>query len=98
MPPNMRPLMRVARLQSLITRNPRVQRAFASNGTGVLPGGTPGESSDPTQAMPLGPYYETMLRKPQPIPESKPEEPPTSSPKSPKAAAKKPAAKNAKAN
>ncbi|KAI0401101.1 oxidoreductase-like protein [Xylaria palmicola] len=82
MPPNMRPLMRVARLQSAwSSRTPQFPRAFASQGTGVLPGGTPGESSE--QAMPLGPYYESILTKPQPIPEVKPEEPPTSSPKAP---------------
>ncbi|KAI0204454.1 oxidoreductase-like protein [Astrocystis sublimbata] len=83
MPPNMRPLMRVARIQSTASRNPQFQRAFASSGGGPLPGGTPGESS--VQAMPIGPYYESMLTKPQPIPKVKPEEPPASSPKSPKA-------------
>ncbi|KAI1750715.1 oxidoreductase-like protein [Xylaria castorea] len=84
MPPNMRPLMRVARIQSGLSRNLQIQRAFAS---GPLPGGTPGESS--VQAMPIGPYYESMLTKPQPIPEIKPEQPPTSSPKSPRSTTKK---------
>ncbi|KAI0544942.1 oxidoreductase-like protein [Xylaria curta] len=86
MPPNMKPLMRVAR----ISRSLQI-RAFASGGP--LPGGTPGESS--VQAMPIGPYYESILTKPQPIPKTKPEEPPVSSPKSPrsKKAAQKAAAK-----
>ncbi|KAI0390739.1 oxidoreductase-like protein [Xylariaceae sp. FL0594] len=99
MPPNIRPLMRVARLQSPSWRISPAQRAFASNGsgTGILPGGTPGESSE--QAMPLGPYYESILNKPQPIPDTKPEEPPTSSPKSPRSsAATKKAAQKPKAN
>ncbi|KAI1172202.1 oxidoreductase-like protein [Nemania sp. FL0916] len=100
MPPNMRPLMRVARLQSAPSRRtPQTQmqtqtlllRGFASGGAGGrLPGGTPGESS--VQAYPIGPYYEAILTKPQPIPEKKPEEPPTSSPKSPRAGAAKKAA------
>ncbi|KAI0467573.1 oxidoreductase-like protein [Xylaria cf. heliscus] len=85
MPPNMRPLMRVARIQSTLPRNPQIQRSFAS---GPLPGGTPGESS--VQALPIGPYYEAILTKPQPIPEAKPEQPPTSSPKSPRPPVKKP--------
>ncbi|TRX89013.1 hypothetical protein FHL15_010135 [Xylaria flabelliformis] len=84
MPPNMRPLMRVARIQS-VSRNLQIQRAFASGGP--LPGGTPGESS--VQAMPIGPYYESILTKPQPIPKTKPEEPPVSSPKSPRKKAQK---------
>ncbi|KAI1427812.1 oxidoreductase-like protein [Xylaria sp. FL1777] len=77
----MRPLMRVARLQSALSRNLQMQRAFASQ-SNPLPGGTPGESS--VQAMPIGPYYESILAKPQPIPEVKPEEPPASSPKAPR--------------
>ncbi|KAI1278159.1 oxidoreductase-like protein [Xylaria sp. FL0933] len=89
MPPNMRPLMRVARVQSAWSRNPHFQRAFASSQgqSNPLPGGTPGESS--VQTMPIGPYYESILVHPQPIPEAKPEEPPTSSPKSPRATSKK---------
>ncbi|KAI0535059.1 oxidoreductase-like protein [Xylaria digitata] len=87
MPPNMRPLMRVARLQSTVSRN---SRAFAS-----LPGGTPRESSE--QAMPIGPYYEAILRKPQPIPAVKPEEPPTSSPKSRSTSKRATAAQKSKA-
>ncbi|KAI0424485.1 oxidoreductase-like protein [Xylaria sp. FL1042] len=89
MPPNMRPLLRVARPQSAWSRNPHLQRAFASQGQGQsnpLPGGTPGEPS--VQAMPIGPYYESILTQPQPIPETKPEEPPTSSPKSPRSSRK----------
>ncbi|KAI0509725.1 oxidoreductase-like protein [Xylaria bambusicola] len=82
MPPNMKPLMRVARLQSALSRT-HYPRAFASKGGNPLPGGTPGESS--TQAMPIGPYYESMLTDPQPIPKAKPEAPPASSPKSPRA-------------
>ncbi|KAI1735649.1 oxidoreductase-like protein [Xylaria scruposa] len=84
MPPNMRPLMRVARIQS-VSRSLQIQRAFASGGP--LPGGTPGESS--VQAMPIGPYYESILTKPQPIPKTKPEEPPVSSPKSPRSSTKR---------
>ncbi|KAI0412377.1 oxidoreductase-like protein [Xylaria grammica] len=94
MPPNMRPLMRVARLQPAASRNPQLQRAFASQG-GPLPGGTPGESSE--QALPIGPYYESILLKPQPIPKVKPEEPPTSSPKS-RSSSKKAAQKSKGAN
>ncbi|KAF2971683.1 hypothetical protein GQX73_g1861 [Xylaria multiplex] len=90
MPPNMRPLMRVAWLQSTVSRNPQLQRAFAS-----LPGGTPRESAE--QAMPIGPYYEAILRKPQPIPAVKPEEPPTSSPKSRSTSKKAAAAQKSKA-
>ncbi|KAI0105292.1 oxidoreductase-like protein [Nemania sp. FL0031] len=90
MPPSMQPIMRIARLQSALSRTPQIQRAFASRGSGVLPGGTPGESS--VQAMPIGPYYEAILTKPQPIPETKPEAPPTSSPKSPRSTTKKAAA------
>ncbi|KAI0017982.1 oxidoreductase-like protein [Xylariomycetidae sp. FL0641] len=81
MPLNARPLLRAARLQPL-ARSPRVPRAFYSSG-GPLPGGTPGEASE--QAVPLGPYYETILIKPPPVPDPKPEEPPSSSPKSPAA-------------
>ncbi|KAI0186268.1 oxidoreductase-like protein [Xylaria flabelliformis] len=92
MPPNMKPLMRVARIQSGLSRNLQIQRTFASGGP--LPGGTPGESS--VQAMPIGPYYESMLKKPQPIPKTKPEEPPVSSPKSPRSSSKKAAQKAAK--
>ncbi|KAI8628507.1 oxidoreductase-like protein [Xylariaceae sp. FL1651] len=91
MPPNIRPLLRVARLQSALPRSTRAQRAFASSGSGSLPGGTPGEASE--QAVPLGPYYEAILIKPQPIPETKPEEPPTSSPKSPRTTKKAPTQK-----
>ncbi|KAK5633291.1 hypothetical protein RRF57_009005 [Xylaria bambusicola] len=82
MPPSMRPLVRVARAQSALSRNPYT-RAFASKGANPLPGGTPGESS--IQAMPIGPYYESILTDPQPIPKAKPEQPPASSPKSPRA-------------
>ncbi|KAI1809305.1 oxidoreductase-like protein [Poronia punctata] len=99
MPLNVRPLMRIAHPQPL-WRTSLVQRAFISSGsgTGTLPGGTPGESSE--QAMPIGPYYETILVKPQPIPGTKPEEPPTSSPKSPKSppGTKKAASPKSKAN
>ncbi|GAP92234.1 putative oxidoreductase-like protein [Rosellinia necatrix] len=71
MRPNMRPLMRVTRLQSLPSRTSQAQRAFfASRGSGSLPGGTPGESW--AQAMPIGPYYEAILDKPA---AKKPEEP-----------------------
>ncbi|KAI1827316.1 oxidoreductase-like protein [Xylaria intraflava] len=62
MPPNMRPLLRMARLQSALSRGPRTQRTYAS--------GTPGESE---QAFPIGLYYEAILAKPQPKPEVKPQ-------------------------
>jgi hypothetical protein len=71
------------------------QRALYAT-SGKLPGGTPGESSE--QAMPLGPYYESILITPQPVPEVKPEEPPTSSPKSPRTTARKTPAKKAPAS
>ncbi|OTA56603.1 hypothetical protein K449DRAFT_299738, partial [Hypoxylon sp. EC38] len=48
------------------------------------------------QATPLGPYYEAILNRPQPIPEVKPEDPPTSSPKSPRSTVKKTPAKKPK--
>ncbi|KAI2466301.1 oxidoreductase-like protein [Annulohypoxylon bovei var. microspora] len=86
MPLNTRSLIRASRLGSL-ARQPQTPRAFYSSGA-RLPGGTLGEAS-PGQAAPLGPYYEAILNKPQPIPEVKPEEPPTSSPKSPRATIKK---------
>ncbi|KAH8193526.1 hypothetical protein TruAng_012308 [Truncatella angustata] len=44
------------------------------------------------QAHPIGPYYESIIVNPQPIPDKKPEEPPTSSPKAPRSTAKKTAA------
>ncbi|KAI3330711.1 oxidoreductase-like protein [Ustulina deusta] len=96
MPPNMRPLMRVARLQSAVSRHPPSHRAFASRGS-PLPGGTPGESS--TQAMPIGPYYESILPKPAPMPAAKPEQPPppTPSPKAPRSTTRKTAAQKSKA-
>ncbi len=59
----------------------------SGSGSGKLPTGTPGEASD--QAIPLGPYYESILIKPQPVPDVKPEGPPTSSPKSPRTTVKK---------
>ncbi|KAI1364085.1 oxidoreductase-like protein [Xylaria arbuscula] len=93
MPPNMRPLMRVARLQqqsALLSRNPYGRAFISSQGNNTLPGGTPGESS--TQAMPIGPYYESMLTDPQPIPKAKPEQPPASSPKAPSSRSTKKAA------
>ncbi|KAH9886618.1 oxidoreductase-like protein [Xylariomycetidae sp. FL2044] len=93
MPLNARFLARATRLPSLIRTTPRSHRAFASAG-GKLPGGTPGETSE--QAVPIGPYYESILIKPQPVPEVKPEEPPTSSPKSPRTTTKKTPASNKK--
>ncbi|KAI5917823.1 oxidoreductase-like protein [Camillea tinctor] len=88
MPLNTKPFLRAARLQ-LLSRPPQIcPRAYLSTG-GKLPGGTPGEAQIPEQAMPIGPYYESILIKPQPIPDVKPEEPPTSSPKSPRATVKK---------
>ncbi|CAJ2504748.1 Uu.00g121420.m01.CDS01 [Anthostomella pinea] len=94
MPLNARTLLRAARLPSVIPRQPQIHRAFLSTG-GKLPGGTPGEASE--QAVPLGPYYESILIKPTPLPDPKPEEPPTSSPKSPRTTVKKtPAAKKPK--
>ncbi|KAI2617858.1 oxidoreductase-like protein [Hypoxylon sp. NC1633] len=85
MPLNTRTLIRASRLGSL-SRQPCPSRIFYSSGA-KLPGGTPGEASE--QAVPLGLYYEAVLNKPQPIPETKPEEPPTSSPKSPRTTVKK---------
>ncbi|KAI0888512.1 oxidoreductase-like protein [Annulohypoxylon maeteangense] len=86
MPLNTRPLIRASRLSSLACQ-PQAPRAFYSSGA-RLPGGTLGEAS-PGQAAPLGPYYEAILNKPQPIPAAKPEEPPTSSPKSPRTTVRK---------
>ncbi|KAI1487132.1 oxidoreductase-like protein [Biscogniauxia mediterranea] len=92
MPLNTRPFLRAARLQSL-ARPPQIfPRASLSTG-GKLPGGTPGEAQIPEQAMPIGPYYESILIKPQPVPDVKPEEAPTSSPKSPRTTVKKTPAK-----
>ena len=83
--------MRVARLQQLtVSRNPYGRAFISSQGNNTMPGGTPGESS--TQAMPIGPYYESMLTDPQPIPKAKPEQPPTSSPKAPSRSTTKKAA------
>lgn len=48
-----------------------------------------GPNSGSEQALPIGPYYESIIVTPQPIPATKPEEPPTSSPKSPRSTAKK---------
>ncbi|KAI1089012.1 oxidoreductase-like protein [Rostrohypoxylon terebratum] len=95
MPLNTRPLIRASRLGSL-ARQSQTPRAFYSSGA-RLPGGTLGEASA-EQAAPLGPYYEAILNKPQPIPEVKPEEPPTSSPKSPRTTAKKAPARKTKEN
>lgn len=87
MPLNARPWIRAARLLlPAELRQPQTQRAFLSSG-GKLPGGTPGEASE--QAVPLGPYYDAILNRPQPVPEVKPEEPPTSSPKSPRRTTRK---------
>ncbi|RYP93335.1 hypothetical protein DL770_000524 [Monosporascus sp. CRB-9-2] len=85
-PPSMRPLLRVARRLPELDGKVRTQRSF-SNGNGKLPAGTRGEASE--QAIPLGPYYESILIKPQPVPDVKPEDPPTSSPKSPRTTVKK---------
>ncbi|KAH7040833.1 oxidoreductase-like protein [Microdochium trichocladiopsis] len=63
------------------------QQGFFSTTTSQqkLPGGTPGETKDPSeQKTPLGPYYESMLIDPQPIPKTKPEAPPASSPNAPR--------------
>ncbi|KAI1134585.1 oxidoreductase-like protein [Hypoxylon sp. FL0543] len=92
MPLNTRILIRASRL-GLHARQTQTPRVFYSSGS-RLPGGTPGESSE--QAAPLGPYYEAILNRPQPIPEVKPEEPPTSSPKSPRSTVKKAPAKKPK--
>ncbi|KAI0007559.1 oxidoreductase-like protein [Xylariaceae sp. FL0662B] len=92
MPLNTRPLVRAARLRSAF-QQPQSPRVFLSTGS-KLPGGTPGEASE--QAMPLGPYYESILIKPQPVPDVKPEEPPTSSPKSPRSTVKKASARKPK--
>ncbi|KAI1775971.1 oxidoreductase-like protein [Hypoxylon cercidicola] len=94
MPLNTNSLLRASRLGSL-ARQPQAHRVFYSSGA-RLPGGTPGEASE--QAVPLGPYYEAVLNRPQPIPEVKPEEPPTSSPKSPRSTVKKAPAKKPKDN
>ncbi|KAI1452992.1 oxidoreductase-like protein [Annulohypoxylon moriforme] len=93
MPLNTKPLIRASRLGSL-THKSHAPRAFYSSGA-RLPGGTLGEAS-PGQAAPLGPYYEAILNRPQPIPEVKPEEPPTSSPKSPRTTVKKTPARKPK--
>ncbi|RYO97303.1 hypothetical protein DL765_011267 [Monosporascus sp. GIB2] len=85
-PPSMRPLLRAARRIPVLDGKVRTQRSF-SNSNGKLPAGTPGEASE--QAIPLGPYYESILIKPQPVPDVKPEDPPTSSPKSPRTTVKK---------
>ncbi|OTA96165.1 hypothetical protein M434DRAFT_9036 [Hypoxylon sp. CO27-5] len=85
MPLNTRPLIRASRV-GLLARQTQTPRLFYSSGS-QLPGGTSGESSE--QATPLGPYYEAILNRPQPIPEVKPEDPPTSSPKSPRSTVKK---------
>ncbi|KAI1496291.1 oxidoreductase-like protein [Biscogniauxia marginata] len=87
MPLNARPFLRAARLKSIARRSQTTPRACLSTG-GKLPGGTPGEASE--QAAPIGPYYEAILIKPQPVPDVKPEDPPTSSPKSPRTTVKKP--------
>ncbi|KAI0601222.1 oxidoreductase-like protein [Biscogniauxia sp. FL1348] len=92
MPLNTRPFLRAARLQPLV-RPPRVFPRVSLSTGGKLPGGTPGEAQTPEQAMPIGPYYESILIKPQPVPDVKPEEPPTSSPKSPRTTVKKTPAK-----
>ncbi|KAI1373176.1 oxidoreductase-like protein [Hypoxylon crocopeplum] len=92
MPLNTRPLIRASRLGSL-ARQSHPSRVFYSSGA-RLPGGTPGEASE--QAVPLGPYYEAILNRPQPIPEVKPEDPPTSSPKSPRTTVRKAPAKKPK--
>ncbi|KAI0155092.1 oxidoreductase-like protein [Xylariaceae sp. FL1272] len=84
MPPSMRPFLRVARLSSPVSRCVPFQRSYAVASGSKLPGGTPGEAKSSEQAYPIGPYYESILITPQPIPEVKPEEPPASSPKSSK--------------
>ncbi|KAB5542813.1 oxidoreductase-like protein [Coniochaeta sp. 2T2.1] len=63
--------------QTLVQRQTR--RTFA---TPPIKSQTPPEPLDRSneQAMPLGPYYESIIHHPQPIPEKKPEVPPTSAP------------------
>ncbi|KAB5566095.1 oxidoreductase-like protein [Coniochaeta sp. 2T2.1] len=63
--------------QTLVQRQTR--RTFA---TPPIKSQTPPEPLDRPneQAMPLGPYYESIIHNPQPIPEKKPEQPPTSAP------------------
>ncbi|KAJ1337941.1 Oxidoreductase-like protein [Microdochium nivale] len=83
-----RPLLRAtARPMRGLSHQPRhaQQALFSSTRTQQkLPGGTPGETADPTeQKTPLGPYYESMLVDPQPLPKTKPEQPPASSPNAP---------------
>ncbi|KAI1074766.1 oxidoreductase-like protein [Whalleya microplaca] len=91
---NTRPLVRAARLRSSAFQQPPQSHRAAFLSTGSrLPGGTPGEAASPAQATPLGPYYESILITPQPVPAVKPEEPPTSSPKSPRTTVRKAPAK-----
>ena len=88
MPPtSMRPFLRIARALPEVGGRLQTQSRAPFSSAGKLPGGTPGETSD--QAIPLGPYYEAILIKPQPVPDVKPEDPPTSSPKSPRTTVKK---------
>lgn len=59
----------------MLHRQPR--RTFA---TPPSKSPTPPKPIEPSneQAQPLGPYYDSIIRDPQPIPDKKPEEPPTS--------------------
>ena len=92
----MKPLLRVASkaFPEAAAGGLRAQRAsFSFAGHKASEGGKlstimPGGSTE--QCFPLGPYYESILKKPQPVPDVKPEQPPTTSPKSPRTTVKKP--------
>ncbi len=66
------PNLRTARWLSQELRSPSTRRKFLSSKSRI-PGATAG------QAIPLGPYYEAILKTPPPYHDKKPEEPPTSS-------------------
>ncbi|KAI1861974.1 uncharacterized protein JN550_010605 [Neoarthrinium moseri] len=86
-PMGSRSLFRAAsKLSSGLSRRP------ISSFNKTPPAANKGPNAAGEQAMPLGPYYESIIVTPQPIPATKPEEPPTSSPKSPRTTTRKSAA------
>ncbi|KAK8022946.1 oxidoreductase-like protein [Apiospora marii] len=66
-----------------------VSRRSISSFNKTPPAPNKGHHASTEQAMPIGAFYEAVMHKPQPIPETKPEEPPVTSTKSSRNTAKK---------
>ncbi|KAK7942631.1 uncharacterized protein PG986_011744 [Apiospora aurea] len=65
--------------RSLFRGAQMISRRSISSFNKTPPAANKGHHANTEQAMPIGSYYEAIMAKPQPIPETKPEEPPTTS-------------------